>query len=526
MSDFDAIRAKLSDPGFTAGKRDVGPLFELLEAAEEDEATKVIRALAAVPRAAERAEGEWTAAKAPLRHRLVALVARARGDAARATLVTALSDADPRTRKAAARGLGRVQDATIREASSTALRARLSTEDRPEVKRAIVEALGKIGGAADVAALGASEADAQAERVRREAVRRIERTESRAAPSRIAAERAIDAFDVELRCRDGLETILAGEIPGASVVSAGRVRAKARSLRELTVSRTWSTAALVIHEGRDVDDAELARWIADAAPLLRALTEGAVRWRVEWLGAGHKRAATRELAEAVASIVPDLVNDPIASDWEIEIARERGKRKVSIHAIPKSWDDARFAYRVADVPAASHPMIAAAIARLAGPREDDVVWDPFVGSGVELVERARLGPCRALIGTDTDDRALAAAKKNLEAARRLRIAPALEAGADVRLERADARTYRPKDVTLVITNPPMGRRVQSGNLEALLTAALQNIASVLSPGGRLVWITPDPRTTNRVLERAGLRRTRELVVDMRGFAANLQHWTR
>ncbi len=98
---------------------------------------------------------------------------------------------------------------------------------------------------------------------------------------------------------------------------------------------------------------------------------------------------------------------------------------------------------------------------------------------------------------------------------------------DVRLERADARKHRPKNVTLVITNPPMGRRVKGeAQLDELLTAALENVARAIVPGGRLVWITPHPRTTNRVLERAGLRRTRDLVVDMRGFAANLQHWTR
>ncbi len=512
MSHFDAIRAKLADPGFTAGKRDVAPLLELLAAADEDEAAKVVRALAVVPRAAERADAEWVKAEPPLRHRLVALLARARGDEALAAMTAALADADPRTRKAAARGLGRVQNANIRTEAAASLRARLAKEDRPEVKRAIVEALGKIGGAEDIAAIGARAEDASTERVRREAVRRIERTESRAAPSRIAAERVLEsAFDVELRCREGLETILDGEIAGASVLRAGRVRVSARSLRELTVARTWSTAAIVLHDGAED---ELARIIAGAAPLLRSLTEGAVRWRVEWAGAGHQRAATRELAEKVAELAPDLVNDPIASDWEIEIARERGK--LAVFAIPKSWDDGRFAYRVADVPAASHPMIAAAIARLAGPREDDVVWDPFVGSGVELVERARLGPYRALIGTDTDDCALAAARKNLEAAR----------VRDVRLERADARTFRPKNVTLVITNPPMGRRVQGGKLDELLAAALENVARVLQPGGRFVWITPRAKTTNRVLERAGLHRTRDLTVDMRGFAANLQQWTR
>lgn len=505
MSQFDAIRKKLEDRGFTAGKRDVAPLFELLAAADEDEAAKVVRALSVVPRAAERAEAEWSKAEPPMRHRLVMVLARARADAATDALATALGDADPRTRKSAARGLGRVQNSTNREGAAKALRDRLAREDRPEVKRAIVEALGKIGSEEDARAISSEDADAQTERVRREAVRRIERTESRAEASRIAGERELDHdVDVELRCREGLEAILAGEIGGV-VLSAGRVSVKTRSLRKLTVARTWSSAALVLHRGKNADAAKV---IEEAAPLLRSLTEGAVRWRVEWIGEGHKRAATRELAEKVA--MKDFVNDPVASDWEIEIGAQ------GIFAIPKSWDDARFAYRVADVPAASHPTIAAALARVAGAREDDVVWDPFTGSGVELVERARLGPYRSLLGTDTDADALAAAKKNIEAAR----------VRDVKLERADARTHRPRNVTLVITNPPMGRRLQSGKLDDFLAAALENISRAIVPGGRLVWITPRPKSTNAVLERAGLKRERDFIVDMRGFVAHLQHWSR
>ncbi len=511
MSDLDAIRAKLNDPGFWPGRRDVGPLLELLAAADEDEAAKVVRVLAKLPLAAERAEAEWGAAAPPLRHRLVMLVARERGDEACAALAAALGDADPRTRKAAARGLGRVQNATVRAEASRALRAALAAESRPEVERAIVEALGKVGGAEDAAAIGAR----GDERVRKDALRRIDRTESRSTPSRVAAERVLAApFEVELRCREGLETILAAEIEGARMVASGRVAASARSLRELTIARTWSSAAIVLRRGPDVPDAELAPAIAAAAPLLASLTEGPVRWRVEWTTAGHRRAATRDLAERVAALAPELVNDPTGSDWEIEIARDRGK--IAILAIPKSWDDARFSYRVADVPAASHPTLAAAIARLGGAREDDVVWDPFVGSGLELVERARLGPYASLLGTDTDDAALAAAKKNLESAR----------VRDFTLARADARRHRPRGVTLVLTNPPMGRRVQSGKLDDLLVAFVDDVARVLVRGGRFVWITPRAKTTNVALERVGLRKTHDLVVDMRGFAANLQRWTR
>ncbi|MFY0536671.1 TRM11 family SAM-dependent methyltransferase [Nannocystis pusilla] len=115
--------------------------------------------------------------------------------------------------------------------------------------------------------------------------------------------------------------------------------------------------------------------------------------------------------------------------------------------------DPRFSYRSGDVPAASHPTIAAALARLAEVRQDDVVWDPFVGSGLELCERGLLGPAASLLGTDLDPRALAVAAANLR-----------NAGLRAELTQADATTHRPAGVTLIVTNPPMGRRVHRGDV--------------------------------------------------------------
>jgi hypothetical protein len=72
----------------------------------------------------------------------------------------------------------------------------------------------------------------------------------------------------------------------------------------------------------------------------------------------------------------------------------------------------------------------------------------------------------------------------------------------------------------------MGRRIQDGKLDTFLTSALQNVSRALVSGGRLVWITPRPKTTNAVLERVGMKRERDFIVDMHGFIAHLQHWSR
>src|SRR4029079_2020829 len=115
---------------------------------------------------------------------------------------------------------------------------------------------------------------------------------------------------------------------------------------------------------------------------------------------------------------------------------------------PSALRDPRFAYRKRTLPASSHPTISAALARVAGVVAGDVVWDPFVGAGGELVERALLGPYATLLGTDDDAAALEAARANLREARVERWA--LTAG--------DARTFSPRErPTLVITNPPFGK---------------------------------------------------------------------
>jgi 23S rRNA G2445 N2-methylase RlmL len=198
------------------------------------------------------------------------------------------------------------------------------------------------------------------------------------------------------------------------------------------------------------------------------------------------------------------------------VIREEGKR-VTVELWPRGLADPRFAYRVAHVPASSHPTLAAALARVAGARPDDVVWDPFVGAATELVERARLGPSRALYGTDADDDALARARDNLAAAH-----------VAAELTRDDARTFTPPaPPTLIITNPPMGRRVLDRHRTGdLYRDFLAHASKIMPRGARLVWISPRGNETLAVATPLGLRVTYRQRVDMAGFWAEIQSFTK
>jgi predicted RNA methylase len=298
-----------------------------------------------------------------------------------------------------------------------------------------------------------------------------------------------------------------------------------------------------VRPGESFEDA-VAR-TADGAEARRVLgtwTRGTVRYRLAWSGGGHRRALAFGVAAAIARRaqarpaggasdadgVPGIewMNDPTASLWEIVVSPPpaagasvragAAEDSIDLDLVTRGLEDPRFAWRRRDVPAASHPTIAAALVQVAGVRADDVVWDPFVGSGAELVERALAGPFASLLGTDLDERALAAARENLSAAR-----------VNARLERADALVHEPSGVTLVITNPPMGRRAsRTEALAGLLDRFLERMGQRVAPGGRLVWITPWAERSRDAGARAGLSLDWTRTIDMGGFDAELQRWVK
>ena len=183
---------------------------------------------------------------------------------------------------------------------------------------------------------------------------------------------------------------------------------------------------------------------------------------------------------------------------------------------PRLSPDPRFAYRLQYIPAASHPPLAAAMARLAGKRNEEIVWDPFCGSGVELIECAVRGGVRKLFGTDRSPEAIAIAQENFAAA-----------GIDLAIANFHCRDFRDHAsvdglgagrVSLIITNPPMGMRVPIPNLRELIADLFSVAATTLKPGGRLVFVnptrmeSPDPR----------LKLKSRQIVDMSGFDARLE----
>jgi predicted RNA methylase len=519
------VEEHLADPGYTPSIKHAKRLLELL-AGEEDAAAKAARALlklgdAVVPRVVEA----FAPATPPLRGRLVDLWSDfaqqgVRVEELRALLLATLGDADAKSRRNAVIALAHHEAPEVERALLDYWR----NEERSDHRRSVARSLARVGGEASLALLRVAPVDdPELARACREAVLTLERRAVREHDSSIDAgaaperDRALVAH-----CRKGVEELCRAEFEAswkARVLGPGRVEVSLRRpLGEVFRARTmtWMGFELAPRPIGKRDIAELLAAVItseEALAVLRRFTRGAVRYRIEWAGAGHRRGATARVVDLVARAQPTLINDPRESTWEV-VALERNEQLL-VELVPKRLDDPRFTYRVGDVPAASHPTLAAALVRVAGAQANDVVWDPFVGSGMELCERGLAGPYAKLLGRDHDARAVTAAQANLSAAKLARF----------EVTRGDAFEDAPTGVTLIVTNPPLGHRVGFGeNVSEMLERFVDHAARSLAPRGRMVWVSPIPVRTERAAVAAGLRVTYRQRVALPGFDTEIQRY--
>ena len=149
-----------------------------------------------------------------------------------------------------------------------------------------------------------------------------------------------------------------------------------------------------------------------------------------------------------------------------------------------------------------------------------MVWDPFCGSGLELIERVLLGGVLRVYGTDRSREAISISERNFAAAR----VPALEPKficCDFR-DFATVEKSAVNSVTLIISNPPMGKRVPIPNLKGLMDDLFAAAAVMLKIGGRLVFANPLRMETSQTSLKLNFRE----VIDFGGFDCRLEMYTK
>jgi SAM-dependent methyltransferase len=337
---------------------------------------------------------------------------------------------------------------------------------------------------------------------------------------------------IHLHCRKGLEEIVRDEVK-EYIAKHGKFRIlEVRSglvamtplapfsLADIYTFRCFATVGFFLGNVRSSNPIESVDALASVitSPLsqsvLATFTEGSVRYRLEFVSKGHQRGAVRLLANRAYAMCPGILNDPKSAPWSMDLFPTG--RGISVELRPKLTPDPRFTYREDDIRAASHPPLAACMARLAGRISPEIVWDPFCGSGLELVERALLGGVQRIYGTDISPDAIAISRAN-SAAAQVKAVQWKFACCDFR-DYATVEGLGPKSVTLMITNPPMGRRIRVPDLRGLLRDLFAVAAKVLKPGGRLIFANPlrieplDP----------SLKLKYRKVIDLGGFNCRLE----
>jgi 23S rRNA G2445 N2-methylase RlmL len=381
--------------------------------------------------------------------------------------------------------------------------AKKPTSDRE--KQHLSSALSKIGG---------KETLRHAQNLTPRALQRVKATIARAeTPSAINLTAPLANFrdlEILLRGRAGLETFVRDEASDyIQDHQKFRIRATKTALVILTPTapfvladllslRCFDNIAFSLPPVQTSGLGLLSETITSplALNILHSFTTGPIRYRLDFVSKGHQRAVVRQLAQLIHARQPALLNGGGDTPWTIEVHSTTKSARVVL--APKISPDPRFAYRRRDIPAASHPPLAACMARLsmepssnrrqnilksfAAPTKGQVIWDPFCGSGLELIERALLGNVSKIIGTDLSAHALEIARQNFAAANLQNI--------QTRFVASDFRAFDPGPVDVIITNPPMGKRVPIPNLRQLISDLFTAAARHLKPGGQLIFANP------------------------------------
>ena len=183
-----------------------------------------------------------------------------------------------------------------------------------------------------------------------------------------------------------------------------------------------------------------------------------------------------------------------------------------------NYHDADGRERASDRAGSLPPVIAAALCFAAKPAANEVIWDPVMGTGTLIREAAAVAPKAQIIGSDTDEAAVAIARVALGRNKAIRLTVADSTSLDL------GRT----DLTLTLANLPFGKqfRPEQGT-QALYEALLRQSLKSAAPNWRAVLLTSDHAALHQAVHAVGgLMLDKAASVKTRGLAADIWLVTR
>lgn len=199
-----------------------------------------------------------------------------------------------------------------------------------------------------------------------------------------------------------------------------------------------------------------------------------------------------KFADDLSRAKAGVISDGRKPHWDIQL--EVCGAKTLVIAVPQSLVDERWKWRQATVEGASQSTLAAALVHFAGVKGSASVWDPFCGAGTELMEaHIQSKGAAKLTGTDLDAHALKLAED-----------AATSLGAVAKFLHVDALAVDER-FDVIVTNPPFGMRTSRGEARDLLQRFFVNVRSRLNPGGRFVLLSHAPASTAAWARTYGLK---------------------
>jgi len=147
------------------------------------------------------------------------------------------------------------------------------------------------------------------------------------------------------------------------------------------------------------------------------------------------------------------------------------------------------------------PKLAMIMINLAQVNPDDVILDPFCGSGTILTEAMLMG-YKNLIGSDNSAKAIEDTQKNIEwTQKNIKILPHY----NISIFKSDIqqanKQLKPQSIDFIITEPYLGKplrgnetetqiRAQADELKNLYLSAFAQFAQILKPNGKIIFIIP------------------------------------
>ncbi len=149
------------------------------------------------------------------------------------------------------------------------------------------------------------------------------------------------------------------------------------------------------------------------------------------------------------------------------------------------------------------PKLARMMINLSGAKPTDTLLDPFCGSGTVLTEALHLGIHR-IVGSDASEKAVSDTKQNIVWTKEQFHISGVEAEVIVAKAEALKEYLKPNSIDVLVSEPYLGKPLKGNesaaflqkqveDLRQLYFAAFSSFASILKPGGKVVFVIPQFR---------------------------------